>query len=115
MSLNWSVQDCKDWQRLIEGEQWNITHSLIWHTMSVDVGRIDSAKNIDLFLERHHQISLVYDQKPFYTKEILERYQGLSTNVFTTSKAKWKHRVYKALEQEAKRKIKVHREEIKNG
>lgn len=122
MSLNWSIEDIKDWEQISmdaekNGLEATKTNALIWATMSVDLPGI-TAKNVDEFYWRIK----VLEQKsgPFiwryggegeaattreayeFTREDIERRIGLSTNVSTKPRIAWVSRIVKGLEREGK-------------
>jgi hypothetical protein len=51
MSLNWSISKCRDWEELNSDENWSMTESVIWMTMSVDLCGI-TEDNVDEFIWR---------------------------------------------------------------
>ena len=102
MSLNWSVQDCKDWKTLTNYEgsedykdilQWKITDSLIWASMPCGFNRITNKNYEEVWLkvslyERYlgNYINKLEDGTknnyiPYYiTLEDVKRRIGLHTN-----------------------------------
>lgn len=99
----------------LEGDkQWVITESLIFRFMAVDMGSL-TEKNIDEFYERNNIVSRIIG-KPFriwdeetqrskeqdFTYEDLQRRIGLSCNVITETRSKFKKRWWDYLEREAK-------------
>lgn len=111
MSLNWSIEDVKDSDKIsMDAEKNGIeahkTHALLWATLSVDLPGI-TQKNVDEFhwrvtvLEKFGGGPLMYrfegtkQEDYLFTKEDIARRVGLSTNVSTKSRTHWVARIVK--------------------
>ena len=102
MSLNWNVQDCKDWKEITNYKgsddykdifQWKITENLVWSAMRCDYTNITRDNYREVWLkinlyERYlgNYINVLEDGTedkyiPYYTTlEDVKRRIGLSTN-----------------------------------
>ena len=116
MSLNWSISDIADWQKVAmreeNGAEGSKTEALIFATMSVGLPGI-TKKNVDEFFDRIGLLEklrgafinhYVEDgsmpgglrQVPYYfTREDIVRRVGLHTNVSSETRAKFLKRVTK--------------------
>jgi hypothetical protein len=119
MSLNFNLEDVKKrlgderWEEVTthpedlgkEKKRWHpVTDTLIWKTMSIDLGEITEA-NLDEWWFRVRLLQLL-DGGPelhggigsFYlTRQDIDDHIGLSTNVSDKSRAEWLKRVLKKL------------------
>ena len=87
MSLDWNITNCNNWENLKSEKEWGITNTLIWATMSVDMGDI-TEKNYVEFYSRIKALEAVFgalangpDGSYFITIEDVKKRIGLSTNV----------------------------------
>lgn len=88
MSLNWSIENVKDNQELIDdANESAITESLIWLTMAVGIGEI-TEDTVDEFVNRAtivqalHGAYMFKGAEPYYiTRDHIVRRIGLHTNV----------------------------------
>lgn len=107
MALNWSIQECNDWEQLITDDNWQVTNALIWLTMGVDLGEINE-RNINDFYARIKVWERVCgallngssmenpEITPYYiTFEDVFRRVGLVANVSDKSLNEWLKRVIK--------------------
>lgn len=106
MSLNWSIQEIKNYEELYEedGEGGarlkSMTERLIFLTMETDIGMITPG-NIDEWRFRLELMRRIgWDPRTPVTRTDLERHIGLKTNVWTTTRGKFKSKVMKHLERE---------------
>lgn len=96
MPLDWNIEKVKDHKEFNPK-----TERLLFLTMEVDLGEI-SAKNIDEWLVRLGIMKRVgWAPRTEITREDLERHIGLKTNVHSTSRAQFKTKVIKHIENEA--------------
>ena len=104
MALNWNIERCKDYKKLIDEKEGVITDALIWLTMSIGMPEI-TKKNHEAFFLRtqiHQKINGAFLRKrngaPFYmTIEDVQKRIGLYTNADKFSKAVFKSRIYNSL------------------
>jgi hypothetical protein len=102
MSLNWNMEKVTDVQTLHEDDnEWAITESIIWATMTVDLGEI-TEKNLDEWAYRLAMLQAVWGAnmrcggEPFYlTREHVERRVGLHANVGNMTRAQWLKKLLK--------------------
>jgi len=98
MALNWSIENCNDWEQLITDDNWQVTNALVWLTMGVDLGEID-VSNVNDFYARIKVWERVCGHlliAPYYiTFEDVFRRVGLSSNVSNQSLNEWLKRVIK--------------------
>lgn len=118
MSLNWSIEDVKDYKNVCwlddpenpgsEDRILNpITDALIWHTMAVGIGQI-TEDTVEEFYNRsrlytqffggfvrsYNEETEKYESRPFTATEINDHI-GLSTNVSYESPSEWRNRIWK--------------------
>lgn len=95
MSLNWSIEKCRDWESISpgtkNGHEGTVTHSLIWAAISVKLGSI-KAENVDEWVKRlaaleelsgtfmYKKVGTEYEPYSL-TREDIERRIGMTTNV----------------------------------
>ena len=107
MSLNWNLskianKDTVCFTQHEDGQHLTgLTNSLIWATMTVDLGNI-TAKNVDEWKFRLNCIALVYDEKwqAEITREDIAKHIGLYTNVSSTTRKQFMAKMARALESE---------------
>lgn len=95
MSLNWSVEQCENADELLEGDEWQITQSLIFVTMSVGMGEITKA-NVKEFAVRVATFEALWGstmrqggEPRFMPLQDIVRRIGLTTNVALESRTQW--------------------------
>jgi hypothetical protein len=104
MSLDWAVEDVKDWETVcwIEGTKPDtkrlnpITEILIWATMHVGINEI-TEKNAEKFHSRLMQLheigqAIGYNKDGDYTPSLeeIKQHIGLGTNASCYNERKWK-------------------------
>ena len=120
MSLNWNLGRIKDHSTVCwVGEEMNpVTHSLLFSTMIVDMGEI-TEENADEFYFRTEMASKVGgppmrrvkedSESGFegvdYSYEDIRKHIGLTTNVFTVSRAAFLKKMAKCLERDIEAQI----------
>jgi hypothetical protein len=106
MSLNWNLEDIKDWESVCrddDGKQSPVTHALIMVTMGLDLPGITEA-NVDEFAWRLDMYQRMFGPllvgvendefvKIPVTTEDVRAHVGLATNVSPVSRAKWLKRM----------------------
>ena len=104
MALNWNIERCKDYKKLIDEKEGVITDALIWLTMSIGMPEITKKHHEEFFLRTqiHQKINGAFLRKgngaPFYmTIEDVQKRIGLYTNADKFSKAVFKSRIYNSL------------------
>ena len=104
MALNWNIERCKDYKKLIDEKEGVITDALIWLTMSIGMPEITKKNHEEFFLRTqiHQKINGAFLRKgngaPFYmTIEDVQKRIGLYTNADSFSKAVFKSRIYNSL------------------
>lgn len=104
MALNWNIERCKDYKKLIDEKEGVITDALIWLTMSIGMPEITKKNHEEFFLRTqiHQKINGAFLRKgngaPFYmTIEDVQKRIGLYTNADKFSKAVFKSRIYNSL------------------
>jgi hypothetical protein len=106
MSLDWDVGKVKDWKALQGKTESMVTDVLVWHTMSIGMGRITEANSDEFYarvnmFERVHEPSLYKEDKPRYiTREEVDRRIGLFTNASNLTRAQFMKRVWERHERE---------------
>ena len=125
MSLNWNFTDNNVFEALPKtDEERNITDCIVWGTMQTDLGEI-TEKNIDEWILRATMLDKIgfplanklVDGKHegwVPTREDLTKRTGLTTNVSTTTRAKFRARMAKLLEDESVRTVKFRERESKS-
>lgn len=109
MALNWNIEKCKNYKQLTTEKEWNVTNSLIWATMAVQIGDL-TAKNADEFYRRLHIIEqegtfLNRAGKPYFiTLADVKKRIGLSTNVNNSSRKDFEAHREKIALRKAKQK-----------
>lgn len=104
MALNWNIERCKDYKKLIDETEGVITDAIIWLTMSIGMPEITKKNHEEFFLRTqiHQKINGAFLRKgngaPFYmTIEDVQKRIGLYTNADSFSKAVFKSRIYNSL------------------
>ena len=104
MALNWNIERCKDYKKLIDEKEGVITDAIIWLTMSIGMPEITKKNHEEFFLRTqiHQKINGAFLRKgngaPFYmTIEDVQKRIGLYTNADKFSKAVFKSRIYNSL------------------
>lgn len=92
MALNWNISNCNNWESLKSDEQWPVTNTFIWATMSIDMNEITEDNAIE-FYARMKMIEFCSDGLLFSADEFGNRvpitYQhvtdriGLHTNAYS--------------------------------
>lgn len=108
MSLNWSTENCPDGGTPANDREDYEREALIWSTMTVGL-RGPTEKNIAEYRRRLLIADKVYGGGPnaegawsrTLTPAVLWRWRGLTTNVTEETKAAWKNRLWKALDEDA--------------
>ena len=125
MSLNWNFTDNNVFEALPKtDEERNITDCIVWGTMQTDLGEV-TEKNIDEWILRATMLDKIgfplankfVDGKHegwVPTREDLTKRIGLTTNVSTTTRAKFRTRMAKLLEDESVRTVKFRERESKS-
>lgn len=100
MALNWSIEECNNWQTLKSNEQWPFTNQLIWATLAIDMNEITET-NAAEFYARVKVIELcsgglIYTDNgtiPIIYQHITDRI-GLHTNAYSRNTFKqWFKRI----------------------
>lgn len=96
MSLNWDCTKVRDKQEVLDGTEWMKTNAIIFSTMAIDMGQI-TEKNVDEFYSRYKALEFVIGgtlaEGVTVTRADIARRVGLSTNVFTKTRAQYVKRV----------------------
>lgn len=92
MSLNWSISDVVDWKKKQKKDRYTL-ECLIWATLSIGLGRLNE-KTVDEFLYRINRFSVEVGplaikrgKSVVWTRQMLEPWFGLRTNVARMSNA----------------------------
>lgn len=110
MSLNWQVDDIKDYKNVVwigeddDAEMNPVTNALIWGTISVGLGSITD-KNVDEFAARFRVLERIHGaflyktvegkrQNWYVTDEEFTAHIGLTTNVRNETRAQWAQRIF---------------------
>ena len=114
MSLNWDMTKCDE--SVKTEENWPVTNGIIWATMSLGMGTIDESTIYEFCVrlaiwQKMFSPFLYQDYgdgnrkpRPIVYEDVVLR-MGLSTNVGTESKAKWKNRMMANLRSNAERQV----------
>jgi hypothetical protein len=95
MSLDYDLTKCVGGKDVMSDEEWPITHSLIWLTISTGIGDL-SEKNAPEFYARVKMLEKMDGKDAFYTPEMIRKRIGMTTNVFPMdTRAKWAGKVLK--------------------
>ena len=107
MSLNWDITNCNNWEELKSDKEWGITNTLIWATMSVDMGDITESNYVE-FYSRIKALEAVFgalangsDGDYFITIQDVKKRIGLATNVTD----KTTHQFFKKIEKQIKEQL----------
>jgi len=111
MSLDWSIEQCEDWEELNSDVEWPTTNAVIWATMQVDLGRI-TEKNVDEFYTRVQIAERIWGihtyrknehggRESVITYAALRRRIGLNTNVIDKTRTQYMKRISDYLIREA--------------
>jgi hypothetical protein len=107
MSLNWDITNCNNYKELQSDTEWGITNTLIWATMSVDMGDITESNYVE-FYSRIKALEAVFgalanssDGSYFITIEDVKKRIGLSTNVSD----KTTNQFFKKIEKQIKEQL----------
>jgi hypothetical protein len=115
MALHWNIEKCKDVEEIKKEEEWGITNSLIWATISVAMGSITESnwkeflfrvkvleKLSGPFMIKHGEGNVV---PVYFTPEMVKKRIGLYTNVSTDTRAAWIRGTVKNCFQSIEREI----------
>ena len=90
----------------ISDDDWNYFQSLVFNTIPVGINRI-TEDNVDKFWERTFIFyRMCGDSKPYFTREFLNRFIGLSTNASPKTDAQFRKTMFEMLENNVKQAIK---------
>lgn len=126
MALHWDISNVKDYNLLhntapegcdlphpkgsiedfVGDVEWDITNTLIWATISVDMGKI-TEKNYEEFYRRLRMVGIVYGSPYQITLSDVKRRIGLSTNVITTTATQFNNKMKKRMVDDADRHVKT--------
>ena len=105
MSLNWHIEEIKNYKELCWDKDKNlnpITDVLIWCSLGVSIGEITIKNWKDFYLRVHLQEewrgTYLNDKKgkpKYITKQDVFNHIGLYTNVSNESRSKWLNRFFK--------------------
>lgn len=111
MGLHWDLSKVQDSEEITENE-WGITETIIWMTMSVGLQGI-TEENVDEFCARAAILQALHSpwlsQGIYVTDEMIRRRVGLFTNVGNEKRAAWLKR--QVDDRAIQRLIRVQREE----
>jgi len=107
MALHWNIENCSDFAGITaEGKEWGITNSLIWATMSVDMGEITETNYVE-FYARLKAVEATFgaianspDGDYFFTLEDVKKRIGLTTNVSNKTISQFFKKLEKVVKQE---------------
>lgn len=94
-----------------EGTMRAHTYNLIWATMAVDLGKITKA-NIPEWMVRLRMLAIVDGENGIWdtiSEEILTIHIGLSTNVSTCTRARFKKKIITTVERNALNRVRDER------
>lgn len=126
MSLNWNITKCKiNNTKDITDDEWNVLQSVIFTSMYVDMGSITEANWEDFYArtyawERVAGSALCRwedDTKiPVYlTPGDIHKWIGLSTNVMTTTEAKFKGKIAGIMKDNAKSDLRSFKKKVNDA
>lgn len=126
MSLDWNITKCKiNNTKDITDDEWNVLQSVIFTSMYVDMGSITESNWEDFYArtyawERTAGSALCRfegDKKiPVYlTPEDIHKWIGLSTNVITTTEAKFKSKIADIMKDNAKGELRSFKKKVNDA
>jgi hypothetical protein len=107
MSLNWDSSRCKAGDTPANEVEHGWRECLIWGSICIDIGQITD-ENVDEVLFRYRFMERIGESvttQPM-TKEAIQRWVGLRTNVANMTRAKWISKMTKRLGEDIEREIK---------
>tara|TARA_Y100001963_G_scaffold158855_1_gene260060 strand:- start:1956 stop:2306 length:351 start_codon:yes stop_codon:yes gene_type:complete len=110
MAINWNVGKCKNYKKLVKGDEATLTDALIWGGFDIGYGQITN-KNWKQYYKRVQVIeklfgSYVYtyndnSRTPYYlTEKDIKKRIGLSTNHSNISNTKFWKKIKDRVEKE---------------
>lgn len=97
MSLDFDLSKIINRDKSQEG--WEVTQSVIFATMSVDLGEI-TEENVAEFYARYLIFNRAVGSEPYLTLDHIKWHVGLRVNVITKTRAAWLNKIKKILDQE---------------